>query len=156
MRDACRAVLAGDLACLRTAAQVMGQRSTPVRVGLEQFDCGGAPVAVQFGPWAASATWPGGVLVWLVPERGPSAPELLEWWRLVNVPGATCDEPWVLVCIEPDTGVPEAREFETIAAAVAAASPTGCAFRLGVTERTRRDRAGSLGRFIRTLVGQAP
>lgn len=152
MRDLCRAVLAGDAACLRTAALAMGLLSAPTRSGLVLFDCGGAELAIQFGAWVEGTVWPGGTLVWLVPERGPSAQDLLEWRQLTRTPGATATEPWVIVCTEPGAGVPLENELQAIAAAIADASLLGGAFRLGCTERTRLDRSGALGRFLRTLI----
>lgn len=60
--------------------------------------------------------WPGGPLIWLFPERGPSAPELAELRRTMSLSGFPRPAVRILVCVPHDVSVEMARaDLRTIA-----------------------------------------
>ena len=147
------ATVAGDEVCVLTAA-----RAWAAPVGIRALEAGvrvmarpdGATVAFVSGTCDASSLPPGAPLVWLVPERGPSQPELAHLRSLCA--GLARDaEPWILVCFEPDGGLPSESEVATIERSVQRALRCDQSFRLGVVERSRRDVQPSLATFLREL-----
>jgi hypothetical protein len=147
------AVVAGDELCVRTA---IGAWATPTKLvspepsnpHAQRDD--GVTAAFFLGVPSDVVPWPGGPLVWLLPERGPSVPELAQL-RVAATLAPTLPEPWVLVCVEPECEFPSEPELLAIERALQRALAPGQSFRLGVVARTRRDSEHSLARFLRQL-----
>lgn len=144
------AVVAGDELCVQTAARawVPSSLSRPVRGGvLHLVGSDGNAIAFVSSGVRDGVAWSGGPLIWLVPERGPSQPELAQL-RAIASRAPASHEPWILVCVEPEAGAPNQAELLAIERAVQRALPSERSYCIGVVERTRRDSEHSLGRFL--------
>ncbi len=140
------AVFAGDDLCVRTAARIWTDGTSPLDHGAHALARRhGTSALFVLGPRVDVPTWTGGPLVWMLPERGPSQPELA---RLRTLASIAPDGPWIVVCVEPEAGLPNDDELAAMERAIARALPPTTSFQLGVVERSRRDVDYSLARFI--------
>ncbi len=104
---------------------------------------------------AAPSPWPGGPLVWLVPERGPSMQELAALRAVCGAHRDAAIEPVVVVCVEPGAGFPTEAELEAVAASLSGALPEGRGYQLGVAVRSPERAAHTLGSLFDEIASAA-
>lgn len=112
----CLAVFGGDRVCVEAVARRWaGPAATRALargdgfVTLAHRDAG-ARVGVLLDPSAAPTLWPGGPVVWLVPERGPSQPELAQLRRVLTAHRGPPLALMILLCVPGSLSHAEAAE----------------------------------------------
>jgi hypothetical protein len=104
--DATVAVVGGDEACIRAlvrhwtgrpAARVL-RASQAIRL----LDATNRRSILVINKSATPKPWPGGPLVWLFPERGPSEPDLAQLRWVLAANAANCPVLRVLLCLPFD------------------------------------------------------
>jgi len=112
------AVLGGDLACLRAAARLWA--GAPLRPdGKGQVLLADRErkrdLLLLLEAGAPANSWPGGRLVWLWPERGPSGPDLTQLRLGLRTQAELCESLLVLVCLPEEVApVSVAGDLDTI------------------------------------------
>jgi len=104
----CVGVVGGDLACIRTmvnhwtgksAIRILRTKRSVIRV------CDAArrrDLIILLDYDTRIIPWPGGPLIWLFPERGPSEPELAQMRTALNLHSASTSDLRVLLCLPHD------------------------------------------------------
>lgn len=144
------AVLGGDPLCVGTAIRAwVGSRGAGVPLQTTRLKDGRRGVLTILGRETTGLSpWPGGPLVWLVPERGPSMQELAALRSMCVAHLDVTNEPVVVVCVEPGAGFPTETELEAIAASLSGALPEGRGYQLGVSVRSAEREAHTLGSLL--------
>ena len=103
-------VVGGDMACIRSVVRQwtgkIASRMIPPRVQvLRLADMETRRDLVFLLSPAAIDPWPGGPLIWLLPERGPSEPELAQLRLTLNINRTDYPAVSILLCLpaEVDT-----------------------------------------------------
>lgn len=106
------AVLAGDATCLRSAARAWSGpsgraslRSSPALLGSRN-----GTLAFLGRPLGPETPWPGGPLLWLLPERGPSVADLAILRTLLATHGEQVSAIVVVICFPADVSEREAAQ----------------------------------------------
>jgi len=98
-------VVGGDTACLRTVVHHWtGRAPSSVLVGdIEVIRLSDAnkhrDLIFVFEPAAHLDPWPGGPLIWMYPERGPSEPELAQLRMVLSANAAAAPALRVVLCL---------------------------------------------------------
>jgi hypothetical protein len=114
-------VVGGDATCVRALVQRWTGR--PMRMGGKRTEVVSLPdqenrreVVVLTESPSTLEPWPGGPLIWLLPERGPSQPELALLRQVLYANERAHPRLCVLVCIPHDVAVAAANaDLDTIA-----------------------------------------
>lgn len=97
------AVVVGDTTCLRSAARAWSGQAGPARLRSSPalLPSGNKTLAFLGGPLGPDIPWPGGRLVWLLPERGPSVADLAILSTLLSRHGEYIPGIDVVICFPP-------------------------------------------------------
>lgn len=101
-------VVGGDIACLRAVIyHWTGRAPSSVLVGdisvvrLPDAD-NRRDLVFLFEPLASLDSWPGGPLIWMYPERGPSEPELAQMRLALGAKATAAPALRILLCLPYD------------------------------------------------------
>lgn len=105
-------VVGGDPACVRSLVRKWCGRPVPTWTTHARSSFAVRHEHRHQELWVLGSTptpglvpWPGGPLVWLFPERGPSAPELAELRRTISLSGLPRPSVRILVCMPHDVSI---------------------------------------------------
>lgn len=153
------AVFSGDKACIRSVVRYWsGQHGIKLLERMNKpfqlrSDHAAAEITIITDYQVVMPAWTGGPLVWLLPERGPSEPELAQMRHFLSIHHGVIPSFVVLLCIPAGTPKDEVeRDLDIVSETLSSSIETDVDVRLEAVW-LEQNVADSLGLWLKTLRG---